>query len=381
MMFFLLIFFSFQLLVNFYIGLRGFQALEVAPHLRVWFILFILLMIVAYPLGRMWEKSWFHPLPITLHWMGAFWFAVMLYATLMLVMIDLARIINYFFPFFHHISTNMLTLKGYALLAVVLLVGGVVGIGHYNAWHPKTTNMELVIKKSAPIKNLKVVAVSDVHLGTIIGPRKTQKLVNSINSLNPDIVLFAGDVVDEDVQTVIKQNLGDNLHKIEARLGIYACTGNHEYIGGGDPSIHYLEQNGITVLRDSTVLIDEAFYLIGREDLHKNFRSEEGRLSLDQLLDGVDFSKPIIMLDHQPYALDEVEKAGVDLQISGHTHHGQLWPLGYITQRIFEVSRGYKQKGNSHFYVSTGFGTWGPPVRTGNRPEIVLFNLIFQPEE
>jgi len=162
-------------------------------------------------------------------------------------------------------------------------------------------------------------------------------------------------------------------------LGVYACTGNHEYIGGGDPSIHYLEQNGITVLRDSVALIGDAFYLVGREDLQKKYSTHENRASLEDLLEGLDFSKPIIMLDHQPYALDKVEEAGVDLQISGHTHHGQLWPLGYVTQKIFEVSRGYKKKGETHFYVSTGYGTWGPPVRTGNRPEIVLFQLKFQP--
>ena len=380
MILFFLIFFGLHSLVNFYIGLRGFQALEAAPQLRIWFVLFMVLMVVAYPLGRMWEKSWYHPLPITLHWIGAFWFAVMLYATLTLVVIDLARVINHFWPFFHTLSENYIILKGYAFLGVTILILAVVGFGHYNAWHPQTTKMDIVINKSAsPIKSLRIVAVSDVHLGTIIGPRKTEQLVQSINALKPDLVLFAGDVVDEDVKPVIKQNLGECLQRIEAPMGVYACTGNHEYIGGGDPSIHYLEQNGITVLRDSVALINDAFYLVGREDLQKKFSTHENRASLEDLLKGLDFSKPIIMLDHQPYALNEVVEAGVDLQISGHTHHGQLWPLGYVTQKIFEVSRGYKKKGDAHFYVSTGYGTWGPPVRTGNRPEIVLFQLKFNP--
>lgn len=380
MILFFLIFFGLHSLVNFYIGLRGFQALEATPQLRIWFVLFMVLMVVAYPIGRMWEKSWYHPLPITLHWVGAFWFAVMLYATLALFVIDLARVANHFWSFFHTLHQNYILLKGYTFLGVSILILAVIGFGHYNAWHPRTTKMDIVIKKSVPtIRTLRVVAVSDVHLGTIIGPRKTEKLVRSINALKPDLVLFAGDVVDEDVKSVINQNLGECLKKIEAPLGVYACTGNHEYIGGGDPSIHYLEQNGITVLRDSVALIGDAFYLVGREDLQKKYSTHENRASLEDLLEGLDFSKPIIMLDHQPYALDKVEEAGVDLQISGHTHHGQLWPLGYVTQKIFEVSRGYKKKGETHFYVSTGYGTWGPPVRTGNRPEIILFQLKFQP--
>ncbi|MBI9063417.1 MAG: metallophosphoesterase, partial [Marinilabiliaceae bacterium] len=97
-----------------------------------------------------------------------------------------------------------------------------------------------------------------------------------------------------------------------------------------------------------------------------------------ELLKDTDHQLPIILLDHQPFNLDEAASAAVDLQISGHTHHGQLWPFGYLTEKIFEVSRGYKQKGNTHFMVSTGFGTWGPPVRTGNRPEILEITLHFE---
>ena len=138
--------------------------------------------------------------------------------------------------------------------------------------------------------------------------------------------------------------------------------------------------HGLTLLRDSALLVNNSIYIVGREDRDiKRFSGAE-RKSLPQLMEGVDRSKPIVLLDHQPYNLHEAAEAGVDLQLSGHTHHGQLWPFGYVTQRIFEVSRGYLQKGGTHFYVSTGFGTWGPPVRTGNRPEIMVFDLVFEPK-
>jgi predicted MPP superfamily phosphohydrolase len=377
-MFFILVF-GVHLLVNFYIGYRGYQALELYPHWRIWFVLFMILMVLAYPLGRILEKIWYHPIPITLHWIGAFWFAVMLYSTLLLLVIDIARIVNSFVPYFQYFNFDVLMLKWYSMIAVAGIVVVVVLAGHINAWHAKAVTLDLSVDKPAgDMKSVSIVAVSDIHLGTIIGPRKTEKLVNSINALKPDLVLLAGDVVDEDVGPVIKQNLGENLQKIIAPLGVYAVTGNHEYIGGVGPSVRYLEQNGIKMLRDSSVLIGNAFYVVGREDRFKNSRSDEKRLSLNELLSGIDMSRPVIMLDHQPYNLDAVADAGVDVQLSGHTHDGQLWPFGYITQKLFEVSHGYKLKGKTHFYVSSGFGTWGPPVRVGNRPEIVLIHLHFK---
>ena len=155
-------------------------------------------------------------------------------------------------------------------------------------------------------------------------------------------------------------------------------TGNHEYIGGVKASVKYLTEHGVTMLMDSVALIDSSFYLAGRID--RSGRQFDGRLrrSVADLLQGIDRAKPVILMDHQPFELDKAQAAGVDLQLSGHTHHGQLWPLNWITKKVYELSWGYKQKGNTNFYVSSGYGTWGPPVRTGNTPEIVDITLRFQ---
>jgi predicted MPP superfamily phosphohydrolase len=123
--------------------------------------------------------------------------------------------------------------------------------------------------------------------------------------------------------------------------------------------------------------MDEKFYIIGREDRDKPRFSSRKRKNTEQLLTNLDKSKPLILLDHQPFEMDIKELMGIDLTLSGHTHHGQMWPLNYITKAIYEVSWGYKKKGNTHIYVSSGVGGWGPPVRIGNRPEIVLINLHF----
>ncbi len=376
---FLIIVLSVQILVNSYLTVRGYQALEAYPKIRPWFIVFMVVATFSYITARALEKSMYNPLTVSLHWLGAFWFAVMLYATLQVLLIDLARLADLAVPFIRKIAgTDYVRFKFTVGIIVASLTAIVITAGHINAWYPRKVNLTLDIPKQANgMKELRIAAVSDIHLGTIIGPRKTASLVNTLNGLNPDIILLAGDVLDEDVGPVIRQNLGDSLCKLKAPLGIYACTGNHEYIGGGERSIRYLEEHDIKVLRDTSILINDAFYVIGREDLHANFGQKRKRKGIDELLDNVNTSRPAILLDHQPYNLDSVANTGVDLQISGHTHHGQMWPFGYITNKIYEVSRGYKQKGNTHFWVSTGFGTWGPPVRTGNRPEIVVITLKF----
>nr|WP_321408372.1 metallophosphoesterase [uncultured Carboxylicivirga sp.] len=375
---FLSIVLSIHFFVNFYIYQRGMQWLENTTTLKFAFRILMIVLFLAYPAGRFLEKIWYAPPSTTLHWIGAFWFAGMLYFTLSLITVDLIRLLNWIFHFLppkeSAAYTQLKNITGIIIFTGVLLT---VLIGFLNAWHPKINQQTINIHKNAgSMQSLKIVAASDIHLGTIIGPRKTSKLVETINSLHPDIILLAGDVVDEDVQPVIKQNLGKNLLELKAPMGVYASTGNHEYIGGVERAVEYLIDHGITVLRDSSITINDSFIIAAREDRDKN-RTNNQRKNLEELIGNLDHSKPIILLDHQPYNLNDATNAGVDLQISGHTHHGQLWPFGYITEKIFEVSRGYKQKGNSHFIVSTGFGTWGPPIRTGNRPEILEITLNF----
>jgi hypothetical protein len=196
-------------------------------------------------------------------------------------------------------------------------------------------------------------------------------MVKILNDMNPDIILLAGDIVDEDLAPVIEKNLGETLRGLRAKYGVYAVTGNHEYIGGVEEAVRYLSEHGITVLRDKAVLIDGSFYVVGREDRSITGFTGEKRKPLKQIMAGLDKRLPIILMDHQPYHLEDAVASGIDLQLSGHTHNGQMWPFNYITRAIYEISYGYMQKGDTHVYVSSGFGTWGPPVRVGTGAEIV----------
>lgn len=377
-----LVFFSIVMLIyasiNYYIYARAMQAIPATSSFRVWFKWGFLLLVSAYVAGRVLEKVYLSTFSDVLTWVGAFWLAIMLYGFLIVVLIDLIRLTNHFtglLPQFLYSAQGKATILYLSMAAV----GIIVLAGYINAITPRVNKFTLEVDKQANgLKELNIAMASDIHMGTLVGPRRTRKLVNLINSQKPDIILLAGDVVDEDLAPVIRQNLGQSLTQLAAPMGVFGITGNHEYIGGAEPAVKYLEEHGITMLRDSVANISGLFYVAGREDHDKSRFSGKQRLEVAELLGNIDHSLPIILLDHQPFALDKAVEAGVDLQLSGHTHNGQMWPLNFLTKAIFEVSMGYKQKGNAHFYVSPGYGGWGPPVRTGNRPEIVMIKLKFR---
>lgn len=376
MIYFLLTFFVLHTSVNFYIGYRGYQALEFFPMARPYLIILLIILTFAYPIGVYFERKISSVFTLTIHWMGAIWFAFMLYITLSLFLVDIFRVINHFIPMVNF--TNIVRSKQIAFYFIVSLSSLLILSGYINSWFPKVKTLTIEIpKKAGKTGEYHIVAASDIHLGSFVRKRKVKKLVDKINELNPDIVLFAGDVVDSEPKPVIDQDLGSCFNDLESKYGVYAVTGNHEYIGDAEKSIAYLTKNGIKFLRDSSILIDDEVYIVGREDIHKTRMNGQNRKDLSELLDGVDMTKAIVLLDHQPYNLGEVAKYPVDIQLSGHTHHGQMWPASCITKAMFEVSRGYKKILGTHFYVSSGYGTWGPPVRIGSRPEIISIKLIF----
>jgi predicted MPP superfamily phosphohydrolase len=365
--------------INYYVFARGWELLSNHPTARIYCLAIFLLVASAFIVGRFLERariSWFST---SLVWVGSFWLAAMTYLFLSILTVDILRLSDFIVPWFpsfvNSYPVETKEILGTSLIGCVLLA---VVAGHLNATHPRVRVLDLSVAKNGGVeKSLNIVAVSDIHLGTIIGKSRLEKIVGLINNLDPDLVLLPGDVFDEDIGPVIKENLGETLRTIRSKYGVIAITGNHEYIGGEEAACGYLREHGITVLRDTSVKIDDRCYVVGREDISISQFAGKKRKSLDELLNNVDSRLPVILLDHQPFHLDEAANHGVDLQLSGHTHHGQLWPFNFISKRIFELSWGYKKKGNTHIYVSCGVGTWGPPVRTGNTPEVVNIRLSF----
>jgi uncharacterized protein len=361
-------------LVNYYIFIRGWQAIPKGTSLKTIYLTLFLVLSLSYVIGRLLENYALSFVSDFFIWVGSFWLAFMVYFLFAVILVDLLRLANSLFGIFpSFITTNYDKAKEITAAVILAITVITVFAGHINALIPDMKKLDLAISgKTGAGKIIRIAAASDIHLGTLVGNGRLSSLVKKINSFNPDLVLFPGDIVDEDLGPVIRNNMGEILKSIKSKYGVYAITGNHEFYGGVQAAVKYLTDHGIIMLRDSVVQVD-GINLVGRDDLTVN--QVKQRAPLSELMKSVDRSYPVILMDHQPFNLQEAVDNGVDLQLSGHTHHGQLWPFNFITKMVYELSWGYMKKGNTQFYVSSGYGGWGPPVRLGNRPEILFITL------
>lgn len=377
---FLLVALSIYGLVNFYIARRGWQALASCPAGRGALLAVFILLALAYPLGRIVLARGGAGLAGPFITIGSLHMALMLYLFMGIALVDLARLADAFLGF---LPASLRDRPGRTGLVLFIVVFGAAALtivgGALNAARPKITDLELRIEKGAgDLDRLTVVMASDLHLGTIVGPGRLEKIVARINALRPDVVLFPGDIVDESVTDEQEARMSSVMRGLRAPLGVFAVPGNHEFYSGLERNLACLRACGIRVLEDEAVEVAGAFVLIGRRDPSVLNRGE-ARVPIREIIrrHQVNENLPLILLDHQPLRLDEAQEAGVDLQLSGHTHAGQLFPLNLINKRVWELNRGYLRKGGTQYYVTSGVGTWGPPVRTGSRPEIVRVALAF----
>jgi len=251
----------------------------------------------------------------------------------------------------------------YLLIFILILIGSI------HAKNVKVVSYDINIPKQA--RDFNIVMLSDTHINQTKSSDYVEKMVSDINSLHPDIVLFAGDIFDDRDVNSLKEKK-EILKGIKATDGVYGVLGNHEYYSNNLSEILeiYKEAN-INILIDEVAEL-ETIYIVGRDDIYKK------RKNLNELLQAVNKEKPIILLDHQPVSLEEAKDNGVNLQLSGHTHKGQFFPNQLITAKIYEVDYGYLDKDSLQVIVTSGYGTWGPPVRIGTQSEIIDINIKFQ---
>ena len=244
---------------------------------------------------------------------------------------------------------------------------------HYH--HKVRVPMEIDTKGKVT-RPLKLVLMSDLHLGYHNGRQEFAKWVDKINAEQPDLVLIGGDIIDISVRPLIEEGVAEEFHRLKAP--VYACLGNHEYYSGEPRAQQFYRDAGIHLLRDSVVTLPDYgnLTIIGRDD-----RTNAGRKSVAELIKECQDPQPPILggyqllLDHQPYHLERTAKAGIDFQFSGHTHYGQVWPISWIEDAIYECAYGELTKGNTRFYVSSGIGIWGAKFRIGTQSEYVVLTL------
>lgn len=229
-----------------------------------------------------------------------------------------------------------------------------------------------VEKKDSKISHLKIAMAADFHLSEITNQYFMNQFIEKINATQPDIVLFLGDIVESDKPGVKLKYFEKQMQQINSKYGVYAVEGNHD-IYRRSHSYDFIQNAQIKLLRDTVITIDSSFQLIGRKDRH-----HRDRMSVSELLEGVSDSLPVFLLDHQPYHLENAYNNGIDIQFSGHTHNGQLFPINYITEMIYELSWGYQKIRSTHFFVTCGAQGWGPQVKTASQSEIMLVNIRFR---
>ncbi|MBM4176526.1 MAG: metallophosphoesterase [Ignavibacteria bacterium] len=374
--FFLIFFFVFGS-INFYIFLRGWQSLAYLPSIKPYYLVLFLFIFLSYLIAKFFVSSLPPFLYDILMWIGSFWFVYMFYFVLVILFVDILRLVDSFTDFFpEFIHNNYNTAKLITAITMVVLVSIPIFIGHLNTKNVKVRELILSIsKRESSLTELNIVFLADLHLSIINDESFLDKVVDKVNELKPDIILFGGDIVDDKAWILDRKNIGPSLRKLKSKFGIYTCTGNHEYINGVQSSVNWIKRFGIDVIQDDVIEVAQNIYLIGREDRSINQFTGEKRKSLKEILSRTQKQLPLILLDHQPLNLEEAQQNGIDLQLSGHTHHGQIFPANFITKLVYELSWGYLKKGNTHYYVTSGVGTWGPPVRSGSPTEIVLLRI------
>ena len=286
---------------------------------------------------------------------GSLWVIFIIYTALASIIFDTTRLIYKRFK---------CTTIHAAIIATALLC-----YGHYNYRNPQIVPIDITVDK--PMNgSLKIAVISDLHLGYGTGKSTLKHFVDIINSQNPDIILIAGDLIDNCVKPVQNAAMHEELSLLQAPQGIYMAPGNHEYISGYEECEKFLKQTPIKMLCDSIVELPCGVQLILRDDTFN-----KKRLKLKKLLALADSTRPTILVDHNPREVEKKNNLGADIQISGHTHHGQVWPGNYITDYIYEQSHGYRKWSHSHVWVSSGLSLWGPPIRLGTKGDIAVITL------
>lgn len=299
------------------------------------------------------------PLATVVYEIGTSWLIILLCLFMAFLLLDIGRWVHLVPATFLKNSWSG-TLAVTAFMFIIFLYGNI----HY---HQKVRQPLMLTTGKTLSRKMKVVMLSDLHLGYHNRRSEFAKWVDKINEEKADLILVAGDIIDKNIQPLEEQEMHQEFLRLNAP--VVACLGNHEYYGGESNALLFYKKADITLLRDSVTTVGD-LCIIGRDD-----RSNPKRKTLSELMKGVDRTKYLVVLDHQPIQLEEAEQNGIDFQLSGHTHHGQVWPISWITESIYECAFGEWQRGSTRYYVTSGIGIWGGKFRIGTRSEYVVAEI------
>lgn len=284
---------------------------------------------------------------------------ILLYLFMIFLVLDLGRLVR--------ILPRTLLYNNWTTAASIFLFITILFIYGYLHYMDKQREEVSIVTEKPLAKPLRVLMMSDLHLGYHNRRAELHRWVDIINQEQPDLILIAGDIIDMSMRPLKEEKMHEEFQRLKAP--VYACLGNHEYYSGEPDAQRFYQQAGIHLLQDSCAVVDD-LCIIGRDD-----RTNTYRKTLADIMKQADRTKFTILLDHQPYHLEQAERQKIDFQFSGHTHHGQVWPVSWITEAIYECAFGSHQRGNTKYYVSSGLGIWGGKFRIGTRSEYVVMTI------
>ena len=294
-----------------------------------------------------------------------------LYLFLFVLLYDLILLINLVIRIIPAEKRKSPAFRKIVLSSVIIMSALVVLGGTINFNTVRTTSYKVEVPaRSSELNNLRIAFAADFHIDSKTPVNFIKRFTKKIESISPDIVLFGGDIVEgHDGENMEKHE--DILRSLDPRYGVYGVLGNHEYYRGQDRG-SFFDRAGIVILRDTVLVIEKSFSLAGRLDSHFSDRKP-----VEEIIQSTNDSLPVILLDHRPTELEQTSNTRTDVQLSGHTHDGQMFPINLITRKVYILSKGYRKMGNTHFFVTSGIRQWRFPVRTSGKSEIMVIDITF----
>lgn len=360
MKFWMLLFFVLPLVGITYIGYRTWRLLPFAAAGKFALLAIMILCMACFFLQFSGLNRLSIPVARVVYEIGNSTLFILLYLVMVYLVLDLLRLV-------HVVPSSWMVSNGRTALSIFVGLTLLFTYSYFHYMHKMRVPLQIETSKTLE-RPLKIVMLADLHLGYHNDKTELQRWVGLINAEHPDLVLIAGDIIDNSVKPLLAARMSDEFRHISAP--IYACFGNHEYFGGSRQAHEFYKAAGINLLNDS-VATKYGINIVGRDDY-----SSPHRKKLSEIMKNADKQLFTIDIDHEPYHLEEAQQNGIDFQFSGHTHYGQVWPLSWIEDAIYEDAFGPLKKGNTQYYVTSGMGIWGAKFRIGTRSEYVVLDLI-----
>lgn len=331
-----------------------------------------LLLAAGYPVAERLAHGPAHPLTETLSLAGYYALPLLLYLVMAVVLADAVLGAGRLSGILSKERVKSKRFRRFRIVAVMAIPVVVTGLGIVNYNVLRVKEYRIVVPRGASAaEDATIVFMADLHLRPSTPDRLLESLVAKVNAQEADAVLVGGDILEGDRRDEDYGRYERVFRRMESKHGVFAVPGNHERYRRVDPD--FFERAGVRFLEDEVETVGGAFALVGRRDSRSR-----GRESLADLLRQVPEGLPTVLLVHRPTFFGEAARAGVDIQLSGHTHHGQLFPANLMTSRQYPLSWGHRQRGRTHLFVTSGVQGWGPPVRTAGHSEILVLRIALR---